>query len=189
AGALVLALAWRWHGKLAAAVVPRVDRDVRLTRYPSVTVIRPVRGKDVGAEENFRAALDTGYPGDVETLFIFDDDEDPGLPLARKVVREHRASGRRGTADVIVAGSPPPGRTGKLNAMIVGARFATGELIGFGDSDTRPDRNVLRGVVEALMTTPKAGSAFAPVLVDQPARYAGDALYGLMPNPPYSPLA
>jgi ceramide glucosyltransferase len=189
AGAIVLALAWRWHSRLASAVAPRGSSDVRLTRYPSVTVIRPVRGRDVGAEDNFRAALDTGYPGEVETLFIFDDDEDPGLPLARKVVREHRAAGRRGTADVLVAGAPPQGRTGKLNAMIIGAARATGELIGFGDSDTRPDRNVLRGVVEALMTTPRAGSAFAPVLVYEPAKYAGDALYGLMQNALYSPLA
>ncbi|MDB4968614.1 MAG: hypothetical protein JWN44_4303 [Myxococcales bacterium] len=189
AGAIVLALAWRWHSRLAAAVAPRGDRDIRLTSYPSVTIIRPVRGRDVGAEENFRAALDTGYPGDVETLFIFDDNDDPGLPVARQVVREHRAAGRRGSAGVVVAGSPPPGRTGKLNAMIIGAEHATGELIGFGDSDTRPDRKVLRGVVEALMTTPKAGSAFAPVLVDQPAVAAGDALYALMQNAMYSPLA
>src|SRR4051794_29366602 len=169
AGALVLALAWRWHSQLAAAVAPRDDRDVRLTRYPSVTIVRPVRGKDVGAEDNFRAALDTGYPGEVETLFIFDDDDDPGLPVAQKVVAEHRASGRAGTADVIVAGSPPPGRTGKLNAMVVGEERAKNELIGFGDSDTRPDHDVLKGVVEALMTTNGAGSAFAPVLVHLPA--------------------
>jgi ceramide glucosyltransferase len=152
-------------------------------------MIRPVRGADVGAEDNFRAALDTGYPGEVETLFVFDDDSDPGLPIARRVVLEHRQARRPGRADVLVAGAPPPGRTGKLNAMMIGEARATGELIGFGDSDTRPDREVLRGVVEALLTTPGAGSAFAPVLVDQPTHAAGDALYKLMQNALYSPLA
>jgi ceramide glucosyltransferase len=73
--------------------------------------------------------------------------------------------------------------------MIVGAERARGWLIGFGDSDTRPDHAVLRGVVETLMTTPRAGAAFAPVLVNQPARKAGDALYALMQNALYSPLA
>jgi ceramide glucosyltransferase len=154
-----------------------------------VTVIRPVRGKDVGAAENFTAALDTGYPGEVETLFIFDDDKDPGLPVAREVVAKHRASGRPGTADVIVAGAPPPGRTGKLNAMVVGQRRARGELIVFGDSDTRPDHNVLRGVVDTLLVSPDNGSAFAPVLVHKPAQAGGDVLYALMQNALYSPLA
>jgi ceramide glucosyltransferase len=190
AGVAVLFASWRWHQQLALAVAP-LDHDgaVQLVRYPSVTIVRPVRGRDVGAEDNFRAALDTGYPGDVETLFVFDDHNDPGLPVARQVVAEHRAARRPGRADVVVAGAPPPGRTGKLNAMIVGAERATGSLIGFGDSDTRPDRNVLRGVVEALKTTPGAGSAFAPVLVNQPPTAAGDALYAIMQNAMYSPLA
>jgi ceramide glucosyltransferase len=188
-GVVVLFAVWRWHRRLAAAITPRAEARLRLPHYPSVTIVRPVRGRDVGAEENFRAALDTGYPGEVETLFIFDDHDDPGLPVARQVVAEHRAARRPGTADVIVAGAPPPGRTGKLNAMIVGAARARGTLIGFGDSDTRPDRDVLRGVVEALVTTPGAGSAFAPVLVHQPARASGDALYAIMQNALYSPLA
>jgi ceramide glucosyltransferase len=161
----------------------------KLWHYPSVSVIRPVRGADVGARENFIAALDTGYPGDVETLFVFDDEHDPGLPIAREVVREHNASFRPGRAAVVVAGAPPPARTGKLNAMIVGAARARGSLIAFGDSDTRPDRELLRELVETLMTAPRAGSAFAPVVIDDAPRGAGDVLYALMQNALYAPLA
>jgi ceramide glucosyltransferase len=188
-GLVVLTLTLAWHRALSAAIAPRRQQPSPRTSYPSITVIRPVRGKDVGAEENFRAALDTGYPGEVETLFIFDDDKDPGLPVARQVVAEHRASGRAGTADVLVAGAPPPGRTGKLNAMVVGQRRARGRLIAFGDSDTRPDHNVLRGVVDTLLASPNNGSAFAPVLVHKPAQAGGDVLYALMQNALYSPLA
>jgi ceramide glucosyltransferase len=188
-GSIVLVLTVAWHRALSRAIAPRSQQPSRRRRYPSVTVIRPVRGKDVGAAENFTAALDTGYPGEVETLFIFDDDQDPGLPVAREVVAKHRASGRPGTADVIVAGAPPPGRTGKLNAMVVGQREARGELIAFGDSDTRPDHNVLRGVVDTLLASPDNGSAFAPVLVHKPAQAGGDVLYALMQNALYSPLA
>jgi len=160
-----------------------------LWHYPSVSVIRPVRGADVGARENFEAALDTGYPGDVETLFVFDDELDPGLPIAREVVRAHNASFRPGRAAVIVAGAPPPARTGKLNAMIVGAARARGSLIAFGDSDTRPDRELLRELVETLMTSRRAGSTFAPVVIDDVPRGAGDVLYALMQNALYAPLA
>jgi ceramide glucosyltransferase len=160
-----------------------------LWHYPSVSVIRPVRGADVGARENFEAALDTGYPGDVETLFIFDDESDPGLPIARQVVRAHEAAGRPGRAAVLVAGAPPPARTGKLNAMIAGAARARGSLIAFGDSDTRPDRELLRELVETLMTSRRAGSAFAPVVIDDAPRGAGDVLYALMQNAMYAPIA
>jgi ceramide glucosyltransferase len=188
-GLVVLALALSWHRQLARAIAPRpLARSLR-KHYPSITVVRPVRGKDVGAAANFRAALDTGYPGEVETLFIFDDEMDPGLPVARAVVEEHRASGRPGRADVVIAGAPPPGRTGKLNAMVVGQRRARGELIAFGDSDTRPDHDVLRAAVETLLASRQNGAAFAPVLVNQRAQAAGDVLYALMQNALYSPLA
>lgn len=178
-----------WQRNLARARRRPEPPRKRLWHYPSVSVIRPVRGADVGARENFEAALDTGYPGDVETLFVFDDELDPGLPIAREVVRAHNASFRPGRAAVLVAGAPPPARTGKLNAMIVGAARARGSLIAFGDSDTRPDRELLRELVETLMTTPRAGSAFAPVVIDDEPRGAGDVLYALMQNALYAPLA
>ena len=178
-----------WQRDLARAQRRSDPPRKRLWHYPSVSVIRPVRGADIGARENFEAALDTGYPGDVETLFVFDDEFDPGLPIAREVVRAHNASFRPGRAAVVVAGAPPPARTGKLNAMIVGAARARGSLIAFGDSDTRPDRELLRELVETLMTTPRAGSAFAPVVIDDTPRGAGDVLYALMQNALYAPLA
>src|SRR5689334_9370038 len=37
----------------------------QLTQFPSISVIRPVRGADVGAEENYAAALNNGYPGEI----------------------------------------------------------------------------------------------------------------------------
>jgi len=178
-----------WKRDLARAQRRPEPPRKHLWHYPSVSVIRPVRGADVGARENVAAALDTGYPGDVETIFVFDDESDPGLPIAREVVRTHNASFRHCRAVVIVAGAPPPARTGKLNAMIVGASRARGSLIAFGDSDTRPDRELLRELVETLMTTPRAGSAFAPVVIDDTPRGAGDVLYALMQNALYAPLA
>jgi ceramide glucosyltransferase len=178
-----------WQRDLARARRRPEPPRKKLWHYPSVSVIRPVRGADVGARENFEAALDTGYPGEVETLFVFDDESDPGLPIARDVVRAHNAGFKPGKAAVLVAGAPPPARTGKLNAMIVGAARARGSLIAFGDSDTRPDRELLQELVETLMTTPRAGSAFAPVVIDDAPRAAGDVLYALMQNALYAPLA
>ncbi|MFN0062377.1 MAG: glycosyltransferase [Myxococcaceae bacterium] len=175
------------HRGLAKAVRNRQRPYPRATHYPSISVIRPVRGADVDAKENFTAALDTGYPGDVETLFVFDDEHDAGLPIARAVLEAHRETGRPGRADVLVAGPPPNRRTGKLNAMIHGLRHARGALVAFGDSDTRPDAEVLRETVDALLTTPGAGAAFPPVVARGGLTAAGDAGYALLINAWYGP--
>src|SRR4051812_44262054 len=103
-----------WYSRMSRALGRRRRRPktAQLLHYPSVTVIRPVRGADVGAEENVAAALDTGYPGDVETIFVFDDDGDPGLPLVHQAIARHEANGGRGRAEVVIAGAPPAGVTG-----------------------------------------------------------------------------
>src|SRR4051812_48845733 len=84
------------HRQLSRSIVRRPVPSPRLQAYPSVTVVRPVKGRDVDAEANFEAALATGYPGDVETIFLFDDEQDPGYPVALDVVRRHRELGRPG---------------------------------------------------------------------------------------------
>ena len=140
----------RAHWQLGRNLDPSV-RTREPARYPSLTVIRPIRGLDVEAIENLRAALDTGYPGECETLFVLDDEQEPALALIRQAMREARAAGRAVDARVLFAGRPPAGRTGKLNAMIVGLQAARGELVAFADSDIRPDREALRALVRTLL--------------------------------------
>jgi ceramide glucosyltransferase len=177
---LIVDVLWT-HRQLRRAIVEARPERRRLDRYPSISVIRPVRGRDVDAAENFAAALDTGYPGSIETIFVVDDESDPAWPLL------HQAVADRSDARLIVAGPPPQGRTGKLNAMIIGLAAARGELIAFGDSDTRPDHDVLRCAVETLLQEPNAGSSFAPVVVANHAHTSGDAGYALLIDALYGP--
>jgi ceramide glucosyltransferase len=118
---------------------------------------------------------------------VFDDENDPGHHIAAEAVRRHYERGGHGDARIVIAGAPPRGVTGKLHAMMVGERHARHELVAFGDSDTRPDRQVLRVTVETLLTTPDAGCAFAPVVCHQPAQRAGDVGYAAMINVWYGP--
>lgn len=164
-----------------------VDPPRGPARLPSITVIRPIRGLDACERENLAAALDYEYPGDVETLFVLDDESDPATPLVREALGEHLAAHRVGEARLLFAGAPPAERTGKLNAMIVGLRAAKGELVAFADSDTRSSRSLLAGLVRTLLGTSGAGAAFAPVLVAGEARTVGDVGYALMLNGLYGP--
>src|SRR5258705_10590086 len=135
-GVLLLILVARMHRLLRPrnGVAPVV---VAAGPLPSVSVIRPIRGLDAELDENLRAALALDYPGEVETIFVVDGADEPALPYVRAAIRAHEAHGRSGRARVLVAGAPPPGRTGKLNAMIAGLRVARGELVAFADSDIR----------------------------------------------------
>lgn len=157
-------------------------RPGALASYPPVKVIRPVKGVDVEQEDNFHAALETGYTGDVETLFILEDEEDPAYPLVVQAIESHAASGANGSARIVLAGKPPAGRTGKINNMIVGEAEARGDIIVFGDSDTRPDTAVLTNLVEHLMADDSAGAAFAPVVNPCRPRSAGDVGYAIILN-------
>ena len=180
-GALLLLVLWRAHVGLRRALEPRTGPG-KLVRYPSVTVIRPIKGLDAGAEENIRNSLDTGYPGRVETLFVLDDEDEPAVPLVRQAIREREEAGQPVDARLVFCGQPPANQTGKLNAMIVGLRQATGALVAFADSDIRPDRRTLAVLVETLLTEKDAGAAFAPVVATQPTATIGDAGYAMLLN-------
>jgi len=186
-GGLLLVELWRSRGRLLRYVA-RGPQSKPLETYPSVTVIRPIRGLDAGAKENIDAALDHGYPGDVETLFVLDDATEPAVPLIRKAISV-RGYPEDGDARIVLCGHPPSGRTGKLHAMITALRQSNNEIVVFADSDIRPDDKGLRVLIETLVNDPKAGAAFAPVVVSEPPQTVGDAGYALMLNGLYGPAA
>ena len=161
-------------------------RTVRgqLSQFPSISVIRPVRGADVGAAENYAAALDNGYPGTIETIFVFDEADDPGYPdcrarrspitwpAAATAARRSSCRARRRTA-----------MTGKLHAMIVGEERGAPRAHRLRRlRHAARSQRAARAPSIALMTTPHAGCAFAPVVVYQPAEKAGDVGYATMLN-------
>jgi len=183
-GALLALLIFLGHRQMARSIVRPPIPPARLGTYPSVTVIRPIRGLDIGARENAVALLDQSYPGEQETLFILDTESDPAYPVMVELVRARAALGK-GRSEVLIAGKPPPGRTGKLNAMMLGEAKARGELIAFSDSDTRPGPHLLRVLVEELVARPEAGDTFAPVVAQSDTTTAGDVAYELLVNPWY----
>lgn len=184
---VLLAVVWSIHRRLARSAAP--PRPVQMESYPSITIVRPIRGLDVGAEQNIDAALDHGYPGQADVLFVLDDENEPAVPIIRQAIERRRQAGRPVQAEILFCGSPPPGRTGKLNAMIAATRRARGELIAFADSDIRPDPAALTALVHTLMTSPRAGAAFAPVVVTPPPVTMGDAGYALLLNALYGSVA
>jgi len=164
-------------------------RPSRLITYPSVSVIRPIKGLDAGAVDNIAAALDHGYPGPVETIFVMDDRQDPSYPLVMDAIARHHDQNLADPVAALLCGPPAPGLTGKLNAMIAGLAHCQNEVIVFADSDIRPDKDGLRVLVETLMSSRRAGSAFTPVYSAEPTHSPGDAGYALLLNGLYGSAA
>ena len=180
-----LALLVEGHVRLRRVLARRPAQPPFPTTAPSITVIRPVKGLDTGAEDNIRAFLQMEYPGRLELLFVVDSEEDPAYPVIRRLVAEQRTTAER--VQILLSGSPPPGRTGKLNAMLVGVAAARGELLAFNDSDSRPTRDLLGRLVSELLARPDCGCTFAPVVAASDRPTAGDVGYELLLNAWYGP--
>lgn len=159
------------------------------TKWPSLTIIRPIRGLDEGAKENLEALFLVDYPAPVQVLFVLDDANDAAHPITQEVAARRLSDGH--DVNVLLSGTPPAGRTGKLQAMIAGLEHASGELVAFSDSDTRVTSEQLRGVVRTLLETPDAGDAFNPVVVkwETSNPTAGDVGFALLLNGWYGPSA
>lgn len=170
-------------------VVRRQPLPPALDHYPSVTIIRPIRGLDCEVEQNIQAGLDTGYPGHVDTIFVFDDDSEPALPILEKVLASRAMDGCNDRVQIVICGPPPAHRTGKLHAMLAGMEQATGGLIAFADSDIRSDMDTLRIMVETLLTTQDAGCAFPWAISAARPRTVGDVCIAAMLNSLYVPMA
>lgn len=179
---------WRFYLWQKRAIRKRAD-PAEPEHYPSLSIIRPIKGLDAGMEDNLRAALEHGYPGEVETLFVFDDESEPALPLVEQAIARKRETGQTVDARIIFSGQPSANRTGKLNSMIVALNESKNELIVFVDSDVRQDLEALRVMVATLLADDKAGAAFAPVIAGEPPTTVGDAGCTLMINALYEPAA
>ena len=117
---------------------------------PPISILKPIRGLDREAYENFASFCRQDYL-EFEILFCVSDRGDPAVPVIEQIIRDFPARSIR-----LLVGSEQIGASDKVNKLCRMVREAAHEIILVSDSDVRVEPGFLRAIA-APFQDPKVG--------------------------------
>jgi ceramide glucosyltransferase len=120
--------------------------------FPAISCLKPIRGLDDDAYENYASFCRQDYPGEYEIVFCVDRD-DPALPVLEKLKQDFPARGIR-----LIYGSGRDAindKVGRLTRLVSQAKY---DILVITDGDIRVGNDYLRAVAHAFRD-PKVGGA------------------------------
>jgi ceramide glucosyltransferase len=143
--------AWRFFRVAHRAAVPALPGKAEAA---AISVLKPVRGLDPGAYENFASFCRQDYP-EFEILFAVNDHEDPAVPVVQKLIEDFPARNIR-----LIVVEERLGPNTKVSNLCRLVREARHDLLTITDSDVRVEPGYLRSVV-AMLREPGVGGVTA----------------------------
>jgi ceramide glucosyltransferase len=125
-----------------------------MTGAPPISILKPLRGLDPGAYENFASFCRQDYP-EFEILFAVNDPDDPSVPVVQKLIEDFPGRSIR----LMVVGERLGPNT-KVSNLCRLAREARHNLLVITDSDVRVEPGYLQSVA-AMFRTPGVGGVTA----------------------------
>ena len=121
---------------------------------PPVSILKPLRGLDRGAYENFASFCRQEYPK-YEILFAVREESDPAVPVVRRLIRDFPEIPIR-----LLVDQDRKGTNDKVGKLCLMAREASYSLLVITDSDVRVAPDYLRNVAD-IFRDPRVGAVTA----------------------------
>jgi len=107
---------------------------------PPISILKPIYGLDRETYENYASFCRQDY-SEFEILFCVSDEQDPAVPVIRKLIQDFPAHSIH-----LLVGSESLGASDKVNKLCRMVREAHHEIVIVTDSDVRVDPGFLRAI-------------------------------------------
>jgi len=125
----------------------RYARVYPATEYaPPVSIIKPTRGIDASAMDNFRSFCEQEYPNVYELLFCVEEPDDPVVPLIKDLIAAYPHRDMR----LLVSDPQDTRAAGKLKNMLTGVAASRYDVLIFSDSDVHVSPTFLADTVQCV---------------------------------------
>ncbi len=136
---------------------PPIGKQEDLQDLPALTIVRPLRGLEDGAEAH-HASLFEGSFKPAAVLFVVESEDDPAVEGVRPILERYPDSAR-----LLTSAHAPPVLSGKVRNMIAGWEAAQTPIVGFCDSDIRLEPHHLAACMRRF-ADPRVSAASLPIL-------------------------
>ncbi len=128
--------------------------QARSSFMPAASIVKPVRGLDFEAYENFASFCRLDYP-EYEVVFAVSDPRDPVIPIIEKLRADFPSCSMR-----LITNVPRIGTSDKVNNLCQLVRNAKYDFLVMSDSDVRVEPDYLKQVL-APFADPEVGAVTA----------------------------
>jgi ceramide glucosyltransferase len=135
--ALGAAWAARWFVRQPASVPP--------TKWPGISILKPLHGAEAQLSENIETYFQQDYPGEIQLVFGVQNPDDNAIPVVKSLMRRHPHLDLH-----LVVDAAAHGANRKVSNLINMRRVVRHPLIVMADSDVAVGPNYLRTLASGL---------------------------------------